>query len=138
MVIEIFSPTKLVILDSLSIGYISGQAKGGTKLMRIEIEGADAIKVAQDILDMEGVQGSYEVISEEEKEGTLATIATIIGIISGTIAIAEKLYQLKRKIDSPETPKIERVLIVSKNGDRLLLKDATLEQLQKLLEQEKS
>jgi hypothetical protein len=48
------------------------------------------------------------------------------------------LYQLKQKIDSPETPKIERVLIVSKNGDRLLLKDATLEQLQKLLEQEKS
>ena len=111
---------------------------GGTKLMRIEIEGADAIKVAQDILEMEGVQGSYEVISEVQKEGTLATIATIIGIISGTIAIAEKLYQLKRKIDSPETPKIERVLIVSKNGDRLLLKDATLEQLQKLLEQEKS
>ncbi|NCS52468.1 MAG: hypothetical protein GPJ23_08880 [Microcystis aeruginosa G13-05] len=80
--------------------------------MQIEIQGADAIKVAQDILEMEGVQGSYEVISEVEREGTLAT-------------------------DSPETPKIERVLIVSKNGDRLLLKDATLEQLQKLLEQEK-
>ncbi|MFY7933837.1 MAG: hypothetical protein ACOVO7_14740 [Microcystis aeruginosa] len=97
--------------------------------MQIEIEGLDAIKVAQDILEMEGVQGSYEVISEEEKEGTLATIATIIGIISGTIAIAEKLYQLKRKmLDSPETPKSERVLIVSKNADRLLLKDATLEQ----------
>jgi len=73
--------------------------------MQIEIEGADAIKVAQDIVEMEGVQGSYEVISEVEREGTLATIA---------------------------------VLIVSKNGDRLMLKDATLEQLQKLLEQEKS
>ncbi len=106
--------------------------------MQIEIQGADAIKVAQEILEMEGVQGSYEVISEVEREGNLATIATIIGIISGTIAIAEKFYQLKRKIDSPETPKIERVFIVSKNGDRLLLKDATLEQLQKLLEQEKS
>ncbi|GCA93812.1 hypothetical protein [Microcystis aeruginosa] len=94
--------------------------------MQIEIEGADAIKVAQDIVEMEGVQGSYEVISEVEREGTLATIATIIGIISGTIAIAEKFYQLKQKIDSPETPKIERVLIVSKNGDRLLLKDAKL------------
>ncbi|NCS20055.1 MAG: hypothetical protein GPJ15_08575 [Microcystis aeruginosa G11-06] len=76
--------------------------------MQIEIQGLDAIKVAQDILEMEGVQGSYEVISEVEREGTLATIATIIGIISGTIAIA-----------------------------RLMLKDATLEQLQKLLEQEK-
>jgi CheY-specific phosphatase CheX len=53
--------------------------------MQIEIQGADAIKVAQDILEMEGVQGSYEVISEVEREGTLATIATIIGIISGTI-----------------------------------------------------
>ena len=65
--------------------------------MQIEIQGADAIKVAQDIVEMEGVQGSYEVISEVEKEGTLATIATIIGIISGTIAIAEKLYQIKAK-----------------------------------------
>ena len=64
--------------------------------MRIEIEGCDAIKVAQDILEMEGVQGSYEVISEEEKEGTLATIATIIGIISGTITIAEKLDLLHK------------------------------------------
>jgi hypothetical protein len=87
--------------------------------MQIEIQGADTIKVDQDIVEMEGVQGSYEVISEVKKEGTLATIATIIGIISGTIAIAEKFYQLKQKIDSPETPKIERVLIVSKNGDRL-------------------
>jgi hypothetical protein len=106
--------------------------------MQIEIQGQDAIKVAQEIVNTDGVQGSYEVVSEVEKEGTLATVATIIGIVSGTIAIAEKFYQLKRKIDSPETPKIERVLIVSKNGDRLLLKDATLEQLQKLLEQEKS
>ena len=46
--------------------------------MQIEIEGCDAIKVAQDIVEMEGVQGSYEVISEVEREGTLATIATII------------------------------------------------------------
>ncbi|MCA2701351.1 MAG: hypothetical protein IM500_13230 [Microcystis sp. M179S2] len=51
--------------------------------MQIEIEGCDAIKVAEDILEMEGVQGSYEVISKVEKEGTLATIATIIGIITG-------------------------------------------------------
>ncbi|MFN5514270.1 MAG: hypothetical protein ACK5CA_05860 [Cyanobacteriota bacterium] len=107
--------------------------------MQIEIQGQDAVKIAQEILDINGVQGDYEVFSEVEREGTLATIATIIGIIGGTITIAEKLYQLKQNmLDSPETPKIERVLIVSKNGDRLLLKDATLEQLQRLLEQEKS
>lgn len=117
--------------------------------MPIEIQGQDAISVAQEILSTEGVQGSYEVVGEREKEeGTLATIATIIGITTGAMTIAEKLYDLKKKSpSSPESVKIEGVLLVSKNGApagisaeggvRLLLKDATLEQLQKLLEQEK-
>jgi hypothetical protein len=106
--------------------------------MQIEIQGRDAIKVAQDIIATEGVRGSYEVISEVEKEGTLATIATIIGITTGAMTIAEKLYELNKKsVNSPESVKIERVLLVGKNGDRLLLKDATLEQLQRLLEREK-
>ncbi|WP_013320605.1 hypothetical protein [Gloeothece verrucosa] len=107
--------------------------------MQIEIQGQDAIEIAQDIVTTEGVQGSYEVISEVEREGTLATIATIIGITTGAITIAEKLYELNKKsVNSPESVKIERVLLVGRKGDRLLLKDATLEQLQKLLEQEKS
>jgi hypothetical protein len=105
--------------------------------MQIEIQGRDAIKVAQDIVATDGVQGSYEVISEVEK-GPLATIATIIGITTGAMTIAEKLYELNKKsVNSPESVKIERVLVVGKNGDRLLLKDATLEQLQRLLEREK-
>ena len=116
--------------------------------MQIEIQGQDAIKVAQDIVTLDGVQGDFEVISEVEKERTLATIATIIGITTGAMTIAEKLYELNKKsVNSPDTVKIERVLLVGKNGDpegisalggvRLLLKDATLEQLQKLLEREK-
>ena len=107
--------------------------------MRIEIQGQDAIKVAEDIVTLDGVQGDFEVVSEVEREGTLATIATIIGITTGAMTIAEKLYELNKKsVNSPDTVKIERVLLVGKNGDRLLLKDATLEQLQKLLEREKS
>jgi hypothetical protein len=107
--------------------------------MQIEIQGQDAIKVAEDIVTMDGVQGDFEVVSEVEREGTLATIATIIGITTGAMTIAEKLYDLNKKsVNSPESVKIERVLLVGKNGDRLLLKDATLEQLQKLLEREKS
>ena len=106
--------------------------------MRIEIQGQDAIKVAEDIVTMDGVQGDFEVVSEVEREGTLATITTIIGITTGAMTIAEKLYELNKKsVHSPESVKIERVLLVGKNGDRLLLKDATLEQLQKLLEREK-
>jgi hypothetical protein len=106
--------------------------------MQIEIQGQDAIRVAEEIIAIDGVDGNYEVVSEVEREGTLATIATIIGITTGAMTIAEKLYELNKKsVNSPQSFKIERVLLVGKNGDRLLLKDATLEQLQKLLEREK-
>jgi hypothetical protein len=106
--------------------------------MQIEIEGQDAREFTEAILSIEGIQGSYEILEETEKEGTLATIATIIGIVSGTIAIAEKLYELKpKKFPSPEPAKIERVLLVGKNGDRLLLKDASIEQIKRLLDEEK-
>lgn len=106
--------------------------------MQIEIEGRDAREFTEEILSIEGIKGNYEIVEEIEREGTLATIATIVGIVSGTITIAKELYELKRKIyDSPEPAKIERVLIVGKNGDRILLKDASIEQLQKLLDGEK-
>jgi len=72
--------------------------------MQIEIQGQDAIKVAQEIVTLDGVQGDFEVVSEIEREGTLATIATIIGITTGAMTIAEKLYDLNKKsIDSPDT-----------------------------------
>lgn len=113
--------------------------------MQIEIEGQDAVKVAQEILSLEGIQGSFEIVEEVEeveeveKEGTLVTIATIIGITTGTITLAEKLYELRTKNQNPlEGAKIERVLIVSKNGDRLLLKDPTIDQIKRLVDQEKA
>lgn len=107
--------------------------------MQIEIEGQDAVKVTQEILSLEGIQGSYEIVEEIERDGILVTIATIIGITTGTITIAEKLYELRQKNQNPlEGAKIERVLIVSKNGDRLLLKDATIDQIKRLVDQEKA
>ncbi|TRU27987.1 MAG: hypothetical protein EWV41_11020 [Microcystis wesenbergii Mw_MB_S_20031200_S109] len=45
--------------------------------MQIEIQGADAIKVAQDILEMERVQGSYEVISEVVAQRLLDVLLTV-------------------------------------------------------------
>lgn len=108
--------------------------------MQIEIQGQDAIKVAQIILAMDGVQGSYEVVSEVERdEKTITTILSIIALTTAPITITNQIYELKDNlVNSPNTCKIERVLFVGKNGGRLLLKDATLEQLQKLLEKEKS
>ena len=105
--------------------------------MKIEIQGQDAVKATEELLRIEGLQGSYETINEVEREGTLATIATIVGIVGGTLTIAEKLYQWSQKhqksLQNPAGASIEKVLIVAPNGNRLLLKDATVEQIQEIL-----
>lgn len=61
--------------------------------MQIEITGSGAITATEELLSISGLEGSYERITEVEREGTLATIATIVGILGGTITISEKLYQ---------------------------------------------
>ena len=105
--------------------------------MKIEIQGQDAVKATEELLSIEGLEGSYETIDEVEREGTLATIATIVGITAGTLTIAEKLYQWNHKyqksLQNPVGARIEKVLIVAPNGNRLLLKDATVEQIQEIL-----
>ena len=106
--------------------------------MQIEIQGRSAVPATEELLNIQGLQGSYETVDEVEREGTLATIATIVGITAGTLTIAEKLYQWNQKyqksLQNPVGSKIEKVLIVAPNGNRLLLKDATVEQIQEILE----
>ncbi len=106
--------------------------------MKIEIQGQDAVTATEALLNIDGLEGSYETIDEVEREGTLATIATIVGITAGTMTIAEKLYQWKNKYQqsqlNPTGARIEKVLLVSPNGKRLLLKDATVEQIKEILE----
>jgi hypothetical protein len=105
--------------------------------MKIEIQGQDAVAATEEILAIEGIQGTYETLDEVKREGTLATIATIVGIVGGSLTIAEKLYQVNQKyqksLQGNTTPRIEKVMIVSDNGKRLLLKDATVEQIQEIL-----
>ena len=106
--------------------------------MQIEIQGKGAVKATKELLNIEGLKGNYETITEKEKEGTLATIATIVGITAGTLTIAEKLYQWNQKyqksLQNPVGSKIEKVLIVAPNGNRLLLQDASVEQIQEILD----
>ncbi|MGB3513131.1 MAG: hypothetical protein WBA93_28735 [Microcoleaceae cyanobacterium] len=66
-------------------------------MIKIEIEGLDAIQATEEMLGIKGIEGSYETINEVEREGTLATIATIVGIVGGTLTIAEQLHKLKGK-----------------------------------------
>lgn len=106
--------------------------------MQIEIQGLDAVNATEELLRIEGVQGSYETLDAVEREGTLVTIATIVGIVSGSLTVAEKLYQWNKKyqqsLENPGGAKIEKVLIVAEDGRRLLLQDATVEQIKNILE----
>ena len=108
--------------------------------VQIEIQGQDAVKATEELLNIQGIEGNYETVGEDEveREGTIATIATIVGITAGTLTIAEKLYQWNQKyqksLQNPVGSKIEKVLIVAPNGNRLLLKDASVEQIQEILD----
>ncbi|MDB9348755.1 hypothetical protein [Nodularia spumigena] len=105
--------------------------------MKIEIQGRDAVQATEELLAIEGLEGSYQTTDEVERGEPLTTIATIVGIVGGTLAIAESLHKWKEKYQKslPEATgaRIEKVLIVTPNNHRLLLKDATLEQIKEIL-----
>ena len=106
--------------------------------MKIEIQGEGAVNATEKLLQIEGVQGSYQTLDAVEREGTLVTIATIVGIVSGSLTVAEKLDEWNKKYqNSPQDlagARIEKVLIVAEDGRRLLLKDATVDQIKDILE----
>jgi hypothetical protein len=103
--------------------------------IKFAIEGEGAIEATEELLALEGIEGSYAVDEEVQREAVLATVASIVGIVSGTLAVAEQIrkwYQEHKQGKSGK--KIAKVLIVGRNGDRLLLENATIEQIRKILE----
>jgi hypothetical protein len=103
--------------------------------IKFAIKGDAAIEATEDLLEIEGLDGSFTVDEEVQREGVIATIASIVGIASGFLAVAEQIrkwYQAYR--DGKSGKKIAKVLIVGRNGDRLLLENATVEQIRKVLE----
>ena len=108
--------------------------------MQIEIQGQDAVQATEELLSIlmeKGLEGSYEIFEEVEQgdvNTTLATIAASVVIASGMVNVAEQIYQWKeRYFQNPTEPRIEKVLLVATNGNRLLLKNATVEQIQEIL-----
>ncbi|MEW5857108.1 MAG: hypothetical protein AB1861_06955 [Cyanobacteriota bacterium] len=104
--------------------------------IQFEVQGQDAVTATEELLSISGVSGSYETEGEAEREGTLATIGVIVGIVGGAIAIAEQIrkwYQQYKQGKSGK--KIDKVLLVSRSGKRLLLENATIEQIKEILDE---
>ncbi len=104
--------------------------------IELEIEGAGAVAATEELLQISGLDGRWKPASEgPQREGTLATIATIVGITTGTITIAEKLYQWYQKRKKlADDLNIDKVLLIGRNGERILLKNASVEQIKRILD----
>ncbi|MBH8552335.1 hypothetical protein I8751_08095 [Nostocaceae cyanobacterium CENA357] len=103
---------------------------------QLAIAGEDAVVATKALLEIPGISGNYSVSSDTaEREGVTATVATIVGIVGGTIAIAEQIRKWYQDYKQQKSGKrIEKVLIVGRNGRRLLLENATLEEIRQILE----
>ena len=104
--------------------------------IQISVEGRDAVAATEELFAISGLSGNWETIGDGEKEGTLATIGAIVAIAGVTVAIAEQIrkwYQEYKKGKSGK--KIEKVLIVGRRGRRLLLENATIEQIKQILDE---
>ena len=51
--------------------------------IQIAIEGEDAVSATEELLQISGISGSYATPAETEREPTVTTIATIVGIVGG-------------------------------------------------------
>jgi hypothetical protein len=114
-----------------------GEVSGEKVMIQIAIEGADAVAATEALLALPGISGAFELSGElpgeVEKEGVLATIATIVGIVGGGMAAAEQIRKWHGEYrGSLEQPRIEKVLIVTERG-RIYLEGATTEEIAKAL-----
>lgn len=103
--------------------------------IQVAIAGPGAVPATEALLAIDGVSGTYTVNDEVEREGVLVTIATIVGLVGGTLAIAEQIrrwYQEYRQGKNKQT--LEKVVLVAQNGQRLLLENATPEQIKAVLD----
>lgn len=103
--------------------------------IQIAVEGEGAIEATTELFSMPDISGTWQPVNESEREAVLATVGTIVGVVGGSLAIAEQLRKWYKEYHAGKNGKtIEKVLLVGRNGQRVLLRNATLEQIKQILE----
>lgn len=104
--------------------------------IQISVEGDGAIAATTELFAMPEIDGTWEPVEETERETVLATVGAIVGIVGGSLAIAEQIRKWYKEYHAGKNGKtIEKVLLVGRDGQRILLQDATLEQIKQILDE---
>jgi hypothetical protein len=102
--------------------------------IEFEVEGLGAIEATAALFALPEIDGKWETVPPE-REAVIATIGTIIGIVGGSIAIADQIRKWYLEYRQGKNgAKIEKVLLVGRNGKRIVLENATLEEIKQLLD----
>jgi hypothetical protein len=102
--------------------------------LQIAIEGPGAVDAAKALTDLPNLFGDWQTPDGTQREGVMAVIATVVGIVGGTLTAAEQIrkwYRERKKTNSDKT--ITKAVLVGKNK-RVLLEDAAIEDIQAVLE----
>lgn len=101
--------------------------------IEFEVEGAGAIAATEALFALPEIEGNWET-APPEREAVIATIGTIVGLVGGTMAIAEQIRKWYLEYRQGKNgAKIERVIMV-RDGKRIVLENATLEEIKQLLD----
>ena len=104
--------------------------------IQISVEGQDAVAATEELFAIADLSGNWETVGDDEKEGILVTVGAIVAIAGGTVAIAEQIRKWYQEYKQGKSGKnIEKVLIVGRRGRRLLLENATIDQIKQILDE---
>jgi hypothetical protein len=105
--------------------------------IEFEVEGTGAIEATEALFALSEIEGKWETVPPEREAviATIGTIGTIVPIVGGSIAIVEQIRKWYLEYRQGKNgAKIEKVLLVGRNGKRIVLENATLEEIKQLLD----
>ncbi|MCT7984326.1 hypothetical protein NG796_13565 [Laspinema sp. A4] len=101
--------------------------------IRITIDGEDSESAAQELLTLPGLSGKVLEERDAKKTDLLTTVASIITIVGGTVTIAEQIRQWYQEAKQKRPGNFD-VLLEGEEGKRVLLEDATVEEIVQILQ----
>ncbi|MBI4747494.1 MAG: hypothetical protein HY774_03355 [Acidobacteria bacterium] len=103
-------------------------------VIRLIVEGEHAVEASRNLQEIEGLTATVEPIVEEDKELTLAAVASIVAITGGTVTVANNLIVWYRDWKKGKDEKrIEKVIIEGPDGTRVLMENAKPEDVAAIL-----